>query len=159
MARINVTETIEDPYGPAETHVVGWFDLNKATAYEADTEWDGSNNISKATGSQWNHEVLYRTAQGRWVLNCWSQWQGSIPTYEFITDERAREWLIAQSNDDAVEKHFGEIEEERGPGRPEVGGAVHLRLGDLLPKLDARAAEMGVGRAEAARRLLAQALV
>jgi hypothetical protein len=27
--------------------------------------WDGSNQISKATGSQWNHETLYRSARGQ----------------------------------------------------------------------------------------------
>lgn len=158
--RINVTETTHDPYDTEETivRVAGWFDIDKATAYEEDTEWDGNNRISKATGSPWDHQILYRTAKGRWVLHCWSQWQGSTPSYEFVTDEVAREWLIAQNEDAAVEEHFGELEEERGPGRPEVGGAVHLRLGDLLPKLDARAKEMGVARAEAARRLLAEAL-
>lgn len=158
--RINITETVNDPYDEKDgaVRLVGWFDIDKATAYEEDTEWDGSNRISKATGSRWDHQILYRTAKGRWVLHCWSQWQGSTPTYEFVTDEAAREWLIAQNEDAAVEEHFGELEEERGPGRPEVGGAVHLRLGDLLPKLDARAKEMGVARAEAARRLLAEAL-
>lgn len=158
--RVNVTETTDPEYyeGPTGTRVAGWFDIDKATAYEEDTEWDGNNRISKATGSQWDHQILYRTAKGRWVLHCWSQYQGSTPSYEFVTDEVAREWLIAQNEDGAVREHFGELEEERGPGRPEVGGAVHLRLGDLLPVLDTYAAGMALNRAEAARKLLAQAL-
>lgn len=160
MTRINVTETTDDPCNSEETiqRVAGWFDLDKATAFEEDTEWDGSNRISKATGSQWNHQMLYRTAKGRWVLHCWSQWQGSTPSYEFIGDTDAREWLIAQREDEAVAKYFGDLEEERGPGRPEVGGAIHVRLGGLLPRVDAEAERLGVNRAEAVRRLLAKVL-
>lgn len=161
MTRINVTETTHDPYDAEETivRVAGWFDVDKATAYQEDTEWNGNNHISKATGSQWDHQILYRTAKGRWVLHCWSSdTRSSTPSYEFVTDDDAREWLIAQREDEAVAKYFGELEEERGPGRPEVGGAVHVRLGELLPRIDAEAERLGVNRAEAIRRLLAKVL-
>lgn len=42
----------------------------------------------------------------------------------------------------------------RGRGRPAIGGAVLVRLGDLLPQVDAWAAEHGVKRAEAIRQLI-----
>src|SRR3979490_2893362 len=41
-----------------------------------------------------------------------------------------------------------------GPGRPEVGGAVHVRLGSLLPAVDKWAELEGVSRAEAVRQLV-----
>jgi hypothetical protein len=55
-----------------------FFDMDKATKYEEDTYWNGNNHISKATGSQWSHEILFKTASGKWVLNCYSQYQGSV---------------------------------------------------------------------------------
>lgn len=149
MARINITEVDE---WTGEPTVVGWFDSTKVTVFKEDTEWDGNNIVSAIPGcAPYGHQQLIRTAGGRWVLNSWSQWEGSPDVYEFIDDDRAREWLILNHKDEAVTKHFGQIEDERGPGRPEVGNAVHVRLGDLLPGLDAYAAEHGVNRAEAIR--------
>lgn len=49
-------------------------------------------------------------------------------------------------------------EDERGPGRPEVGPATNIRLGeDLTAKVDA-AREDGESRAAAIRRLLEKSL-
>lgn len=93
----------------------GWFDPEQATSYQEDTWWDGSNNISVATGSQWDHELLYYTAGEFWVLHRWSQWQGTGASYEFVYANRAREWLLLNHHDEAVEQHFGPIEAERGP--------------------------------------------
>lgn len=76
-----------------------WFDEDKATGFDEKTRWNGSNRISVNTGSQWDHEKLYRTASGRWVLNVWSQWQGSIPSYAEIPDEDAIRWLIVNETD------------------------------------------------------------
>lgn len=76
-----------------------WFNTDAATEYAQDTYWNGSNMISKATGSQWNHEKLYRTKNGKWVLNHWSQMQGSGETWEEIDDEAAAVWLIKNGHD------------------------------------------------------------
>lgn len=72
----------------------GWFDLDAAERWEETTRWDGSNHISKATGSQWEHEALYRTRSGSWVLNHWSQYQGRPETWEQIEPKDAAAWLI-----------------------------------------------------------------
>ena len=71
-----------------------YFDTEKAELYKEDTFWDGHNHISKATGSQWNHEALYHTASGKWVKNTYSQFQGSTETYEIITLADAAEWFV-----------------------------------------------------------------
>ena len=76
-----------------------WFDADRAEAYEEDTRWDGHNHVSLATGSQWDHEELYRTRGGRWILHSWSQWQGSGESYCEISDERAARWLVANGHD------------------------------------------------------------
>ena len=152
MARVNVF----DECGELE----GWFDEAKAEEFKEATRWDGSNHISIATGSQWDHQALYRTAGGRWVLHRWSQWQGRPETYQFVTEKEAETWLLANSEDEAVERFFGEIEEERGPGRPEIGPAIGVRLTEeMLGQLDAAAKVAEVSRAEIIRRLLEKALV
>ncbi len=46
----------------------------------------------------------------------------------------------------------------RGPGRPEIGGAVHLRLGELLDQVDEWARERNISRSAAVRRLISQGL-
>jgi len=153
MARVNVID-------PETRELVGWFDDEKAERFAEDRDWNGSNWISVATGSQWHHEALYRTAGGRWVLNSWSQFQGVPERYEFISDARAREWLLKNGHDEAVQRFFGEIEEERGPGRPEIGPAIQVRLpAELLRRVEDWAQAQGVSRAEAVRRLLEAALV
>jgi hypothetical protein len=155
MNRIVIAET--DEYSGERT-VIGHFDYDKAERFEEDTRWDGNNHISVNTSSQWDHQQLLRTAGGRWVLNTWSQDQGRPETYEFISDDKAREWLLFNKEDEAVEKYFGEVEEEKGPGRPEVGPATNVRLGEeLTAKVDA-ARRDGESRAAAIRRLLAAAL-
>lgn len=76
-----------------------WFDEGKATAFDEETDWNGSNHISKATGSQWEHERLYRTAGGRWVLNHWSNWQGSRETYREVGNTEAAVWMVQNGHD------------------------------------------------------------
>jgi len=79
-----------------------WFSTKTAVKFDEDTRWDGNNHISRATGSQWEHECLYRTSKGRWVLHTWSQWQGSSESYDLIDEAAAHAWLIAQGESDAV---------------------------------------------------------
>ncbi|MCO6011561.1 ribbon-helix-helix domain-containing protein [Actinoallomurus purpureus] len=155
MKRIVISET--DEYS-GETTVVGHFDLDKAEKFEEDTEWDGNNMVSVHNVGQYGHQMLLRTAGGRWILNSWSQWEGSKDIYGYVSDERARDWLMVNKDYDVIEKYLGEIEEEKGPGRPEVGPPTNLRLGeDLTAKVDAARHE-GESRAAAIRRLLTEAL-
>lgn len=155
MTRINVYTS--DPY-EGKT-LAGWFDPDKAEIRE---EENTQGNMVGIHSGVHKHEALYRTAGGRWVLHRWSDYRDSEPTYEFITDDQAKKWLIIDESDSAnqlIERYFGELEEERGPGRPEIGGRVNLRLGDaLVAALDARAKSEGINRAELARRLLTDAL-
>lgn len=70
-----------------------WFDDEKAAKFSEDTWWNGNNHISWATGSQWDHEALFYTSSGRWVLNSWSQYQSEMDTYEEIDEAEAIRWL------------------------------------------------------------------
>lgn len=156
MPRINVYADDED----GQRILAGWFDPDKAEVAAEDFRYDEhTNRVSVHTGDQFYHQALYHTSGGRWVLHCWSQWQGSVPTYEFLTDEQAKTWLLVNGSDDVIAEHFGEVEEERGPGRPEVGKPINVRLGDeLLAQVDAEAKRCGKSRADTLRDLVAQAL-
>ncbi len=75
-----------------------WFDPDKATKFEEGARWDGRTHISLATGSQWNHEALYRTQAGRWILHRWSQWQGAGEVYEEVDNAAAARWLVTNGH-------------------------------------------------------------
>jgi len=66
--------------------------------WDEDTYWDGNNHISKATGSQWEHETLYRSRKQRYYVVHTSQWQGSTPGARWLTDREAAAWLLANAH-------------------------------------------------------------
>lgn len=152
--RVNVMSRRIDEDGPA---LEGWFDIDRSVMVDGHREWDGNNMADVHTGAN-RGQNLYRSAGGRWIIGQWSNWQGEQTTYWFVTDEDAREWLLLNESDAVVEEYFGEVEEEKGPGRPGVGPATNIRLGeDLTAKVDAARIE-GESRAAAIRRLLTNTL-
>lgn len=159
MTRINIYQVDEDD---GTRTLLGWFDPEKATRFDQGKDWDGNNTVGVITHSQWVDEYLYLTSGGRWVrYNDAHRDHAGPRTYEFIEPEQAREWLIrSEINDEAVTKYFGEMEAERGPGRPEIGGRYTMAYGDeLLLRIDQHAQANGIGtRAEAIRQLLTSAL-
>lgn len=110
MNRINVTT-----FDEGEAIHKGWFDADKAKRYKEATDYNGRVHISRNTGSEFAHEELYRTREGRWVLGCYSNYQGTLPGYEYVIPSEARAWLTRNDHDKAVIEHFGEVESERGP--------------------------------------------
>lgn len=68
-------------------------------SWDEDTRWDGNNHISLATGSQWNHETLYRSRKGRYYLVRNSQWQGSTRSADFLSREDAATWILAMGHE------------------------------------------------------------
>ena len=129
---------------------VGWFDRAKATCFEEGTRWDGNNKVGLCSDRPWEHEALYRTAGGRWVLNHWSNWQGSTETYHFISDDEAHDWLIrSEDNEEALAEHFDlpDEAEPRTMGRPPIGDQISVAMPTpLLVRIDAAADVAGVSR-------------
>jgi len=76
-----------------------WFDLDKAERIHEGTDWDGSNHISRATGSQWDHQDLYRTASGKWVRHDWSQRDWVRDSYNLISAKAAAQWVVVNGRD------------------------------------------------------------
>lgn len=63
------------------------------------TRWNGNNHISVATGSQWEHETLYRSRKGRYYVEHTSQWQGSTPRAEWVSEQEAARWLLLNEHE------------------------------------------------------------
>lgn len=76
-----------------------WFNEETATHYKESRHHDGNNFISDATGTQWEHEALYRTTSGQWIVNHWSQWQGSTETYKPVSSAEAAAWLVRNGHE------------------------------------------------------------
>lgn len=72
---------------------------NATQSWEEETDWNGNNHISRATGSQWNHERLYRSRKGRYYIEHTSQWQGSLPHVEWVSPEEAARWLLLMEHE------------------------------------------------------------
>jgi hypothetical protein len=83
---------------------------NASASWEEDTRWDGSNHISVATGSQWHHQKLYRSRRGRYYIVHTSQWQGSSPSAEWVSEREAVRWLLA--NNEELPADLAHLEEE-----------------------------------------------
>jgi len=72
---------------------------NASQHWDEDTRWNGNNHISVATGSQWEHQTLYRSRRGRYYIEHTSQWQGSTPSAEWVSNEEAARWLLANEHE------------------------------------------------------------
>lgn len=64
-----------------------------AQTWDESTYWDGNNHISTATGSQWDHETLYRSAKGRYYVVSESNRAGVAGSARWLSDNEAAAWL------------------------------------------------------------------
>jgi len=83
---------------------------NAQASWEEAKDWDGSNHISRATGTQWDHQKLYKSRKGRYYIECWSQWQGSRAHVEWLSPEAAARWLL--HNDEELPDDLKPLETE-----------------------------------------------
>ena len=89
-------------------------DTDNATAHwDESRTHDGSNWISDATGSQWEHETLYRSRKGHYYVEHTSQWQGRRAHVEWVSPEEATRWLLAQGKEipEELRKYLAEVSE------------------------------------------------
>jgi hypothetical protein len=163
-----------DDNQPAEP--VGWFTLESAEALpEANpmTAERFAAAMRRGEPARFVRETLYRTAESRWVqktalhVDAHNQWvdnendaqqHDGMPRVRFLTDAEAIDWLTHNGYADRIPEFMPGVPDESGPGRPEIGGLVQVRLGNLLPSVDAYATRHSWSRAEAVRRLVVAGL-
>jgi hypothetical protein len=155
MSRIHVVKRNDDDSAP---RVVGWFDsedaqvFTEATSPQTVTSWGFGSRTEVSRAAQ----KLLRTAEGRWVMAL----EFGPPLgmeYRFVAEGEASAWLSENGYGQAALDLVDDAP-ERGPGRPEIGGRVEVRLGGLLAAVDEFARRKRINRAEAVRRLVGQAL-
>ena len=86
-------------------------DTDKARAsWDEASDWNGSNHISRATGDQFLHETLFKSAKGRYYILHSSQWQGSRNYATETTPEEAAKWILL--NDGKLPEDLAKLVEE-----------------------------------------------
>jgi hypothetical protein len=114
---------------------VGWFDAAQAWS------WDVTEGV-----------MLWRTAARKWV-----RWERGV--CQFVDDEAAAELLalagVTREKRDALLTE----EDERGRGRPSIGGRLTIKLGEeRKQRVEQWAADHGLDVSESIRELLDWAL-
>jgi hypothetical protein len=86
---------------------------NAIDSWEEATRWNGNNHISKATGTQWDHQKLYKSRKGRYYVEHTSQWQGSTPRAEWVSPQEAARWLLQNDHElpEDLEQYADEVSE------------------------------------------------
>jgi hypothetical protein len=70
-------------------------DTEKAEqTWEERTYFNGRNRVGVLSRDEFYHQALYRSSKGRYWVECWSQWQGSVPSARIISEPAAARWLI-----------------------------------------------------------------
>lgn len=88
-----------------------FFSLDTSEVFEERTEWDGSNHVSVIAGGKHEHERLYQTHKGTWILMHWSDWQNNRESVVKVDEDSAARWLVTCHHWDAVaEKYQQELE-------------------------------------------------
>lgn len=120
-----------------------WFDADRATRY-------GDGRPNDAT----EHETLYYTASGRWILNAWSRWEGTPPTYTEIPEAAAFDWLIANDHAEVVDQINAGALAAREVGHGATPQRTIRIADDLWQAAQDRARAEGTDASELIRRLL-----
>lgn len=79
---------------------------NASASWNEEKTFDGNNQISVNTGSQWLGQKLYRSRKGRYYVVHTSAYQGSVDRAEWVSPEEATRWLVL--NEEALPEDLTE---------------------------------------------------
>lgn len=85
-----------------QTNNGNWFETDGCENWNEASYFDGHNMISVATGSQWDHETLWKTKKGSWILQRSSQYQHIPTTWDEIDESEAMCWLVNNGHECAM---------------------------------------------------------
>ena len=86
---------------------------NATKVWKEARDHDGRNFISRATGSQWEHQALFRSRRGRYYVVHESDWQGSRANAEWVSPEEATRWIVLNGHEvpSDLKKHVEQVTE------------------------------------------------
>lgn len=139
--------------GSGRATIVGWFDPDKARSWGEGLSADDTTRVSLATGSALDHQRLWKTTGGRWIVASWSERAGVSERWYEVSVDAAKDWLVrCEYKDQEVvaatrEPLLAELGRQEA-GRPEVGPRVVVRLPEeVIARVDELARSAGVSRA------------
>lgn len=146
---------IEVPYGNGGA--VGFFVLEDAEKFEEAVH--GQYGQSVNTDTVMDHQRVYRTAGGQWVVYVYSDHECVKPRHHFMDPGQARDWLRLNRHYTAADRYFDSDPEEAGPFFEH--GRVVVHLGPLrghVEEFAQRVYSNPARRADAVRTLVALGL-
>lgn len=82
-----------------------WFDLDSAKRWdEARVYADDGTPISLATQNSWEHETLFLTRAGRFIMHCLDEHNPSLASFVEYSLEKSVDWLLKNGYPDDVAK-------------------------------------------------------
>lgn len=82
-----------------------WFNLDTARRWdEGVIRADDGTPISRATGNSWEHEALFLTTNGTFLLFAGSDRNPSLATFNIMEPEKAIQWLLANNHHDGIDQ-------------------------------------------------------
>jgi hypothetical protein len=73
-----------------------WFDVDAARRWdEAAIMADDGTPISRATGNSWEHEALFLTTKGTFIIHCYNDRNRSLDSFAEYDPKEAVKWLLA----------------------------------------------------------------
>jgi hypothetical protein len=88
-----------------ENATAEWEDLTNKGEYN-----DTAVHRTTVAGTLWTHETLYRSRKGRYWLEHGAYWEDSVPRAEWISNQRAAQWLLANKHN--LPEDLQQLEEE-----------------------------------------------
>ncbi len=91
-----------------------WFDLDTAKQWREATCWAGGpDDVSRATGGEHQHEKLFLTTHGTFVLHSWDDANPTFDTWQEADWENAVKWLISNGYQKDVQSWNLQSEEKQ----------------------------------------------
>src|SRR5437016_2404935 len=82
-----------------------WFDLEATRRFDESTAYAGDGvDVSRQTGNSWEHETLFLTTNGMFVLHCLNDRNPTLASFTEYPPDKAIPWLLANGYPDEVAK-------------------------------------------------------
>jgi hypothetical protein len=83
-----------------------WFDIDAARRFdEKGMLAEDGTFVSLASGNSWEHETLYLTTNGTYIMHFFNDHNPSLSQFQLYDEEKGVQWLLRNGYADDVKKH------------------------------------------------------